>query len=1833
MANPGVGSKFVSVNLNKSYGQPPRSLGNAGGSRIRTASNGSSGGMVVLSRPRSSIPVSQKPGSRLSVPPPLNLPSLRKEHERSDSSSSGGGSAGAASSGSGSRPTSAGMGWTKPAPSALQEKNGTADHPLFEKSGGGTQAVDAEDLLSYPIDGGARGGSIYMPPSARSGVVGPPVAASSRAFLPVEKAVVLRGEDFPSLRATLLATSVNAQKQKDTLHQKMNEEGSDEQRGSSYSRPLMHMRPQMQSSRLSVGNGSNANGGAGHGLGGFSKTEQARKKDGYFPDPLPLVRLNHRSDWADDERDTGNGLPHRDRDHGFSRSEAHWNREFHIPQVGVPLRTSVHNLPDQRGSLRDNEAEKVSCREVLKADHYGRDVRTPSREGRDGSLWRASPLSKEGFNAHEITNDRNGPGARPFNLNRETSKENKYSQSSFGDNARNGFSSGVTGNRDTRFGRRDSGYGQGGKQNGNYVLESFSGRRTEESTLDRHSGYPSNRYRGDVFQNSSMPKASFSFGSKGLPVTDPLLNFGREKRSFSNSGKPYLEDPLLNDFGSGTGFDGRDPIIGVVKRKKDVLKQANFHDPVRESFEAELERVQMMQEQERQQIIEEQARALKLAQKEEEERGRLVREEEERRRRLEEEAREAAWRAEQERLDAGRRVEEQKMAREEEKRRIQLEEERRKESARQKLLELEARIARRQTEAWKDNKFPAAVGDERMLGVVKEKDFSRVADVGDWEDGEKMVERITSSASSDSSSLNRSFGTGSRPRSSQDNNSAFLDKGKLANSWKRDMIENGNNSPFLLQDQDNGYRSPMQDAFGAGRAFPRKEFYGGPGFMSARTSLNGGVPEHRIDEFPHLRGNRWNLAGDGDLYHRNSEIDPEFHESPTDKYKFSDMGIGQGRFRGSPHASYPERLYQNSEADGFSSFVRSRHSMRQPRVLPPPPLASMKKSSFRGETDCPGSSAFLDSEMLYHHASRKGEPTMQTGYDSGYQENLEQFGMMDVQQEKTNHADQKLEKTATPRCDSQSSLSFSSPPNSPTHLSHDDLDDSGDSPVLRAAAEGEEIPLSDSEHVVSATEAGKGNMMAASSSVFPGDDDEWAIENNEELQEQEEYDEEEDGFQEEDDGLVGDDENIDLAQEFEDMHSEVNGASNKMDQLVLGFDEGVEVGIPSDEFESINGDKTIGVQQVSVGNREELESFDGFDGNGQNLRPENSYPEVSMESSSKRIQETEKALQDLVLQSIDVPLVLAASDGYLLDSIEASSSSSVPAQHPVTSSVNITLPSHSVKPFVATVSPVTSQAEVPVKLPFGLFSGPSLIPSPVQALQIGSIQMPLHLHPQVGPSLSQIHPSQPPFFQFGQIRYTSPISQGILPLAPQSMSFVQPNVPAHYSLNQNLGGPLYKLGDQDASTQKPQVKDEVSSLSIDTQSGLVPELLDLPQENASKKVNVCLGEIKTTSDSGSQGEDQRHHDMTVKKNYKSLANNRGSQGQLQSGRASSQFISSERASGGSKAIGSISGSRGKKLIYAVRNSGSRSFTAPEASGTDSSGFQRRAQWGIRQNEFRVRENADRRQTEGLGLSNYSSLDEKAKFNGRVSRISTSGAKKDAVLHKSYKQTVESKSLNSGSSSSRVIDSEIKMEKGLGKEAPTKRPTSSLDISPSGEGNLKRNSSSEEDVDAPLQSGVVRVFRQPGIETPSDEDDFIEVRSKRQMLNDRREQREKEIKAKSRVLKVLLHFLFYLLKSVSWFHCNEEHVINYSFRLFHARHPGNLALFHKAFNSLVFFYRSLQAVSLPVISSGGTNLGPSLSFETRNVILDNVQMSLGSWGNARINQQVYQNFVVLVSRYC
>ncbi|XP_050379280.1 uncharacterized protein LOC126796485 isoform X2 [Argentina anserina] len=1797
MANPGVGAKFVSVNLNKSYGQPSHHSHNHHHHQPHPSSFGSSrsrpggGGMVVLSRPRSA----HKAGPKLSVPPPLNLPSLRKEHERFDSAGPGGGPAGGGVSGSGLRPNSAGMGWTKPtaaAPVALPEKEGLGDH-------GGDGAEHS------------RGSSVYMPPAARPGSVGPiSTASSAPAHHSVEKAMLLRGEDFPSLQAaTLPSASGPAQKQKDGLNQKqrqVHDESQSEQRSSGHSSMVVDMRPQLQASGRGTGSALNDNGSESRSFSGNRVSEQTRKQDDYFPGPLPLVRLNPRSDWADDERDTGHGFTDRGRDHGFSNPESYWDRDFDMPRISVLPHKLVNNLSERRG-LRDNETGKVSSSEVPRLDQYSRDVRTPSREEREGSSWRNATPSKDG-NTDQVGNDRNGFGVGPSSLNREAVNENKHKLIPYQENTRDGF------------GRINAGYNHGGRQTWNNAMDSHTNRGSEWNKRDHYGSEQKNRYRTDAVQNSSVSKPLYSLGGRGLPVNDPLLNFGREKRQFSKSEKPYVED-----FG-GTDFDTRDPfsggLLGVVKKKKDVTRQTDFHDPVRESFEAELERVQKMQEQERQRILEEQEKALELARREEEERVRLAKEHIERQRRLEEEAREAAWRAEQEQLEAVRRAEEQRVAREEEKRRLFMEEERRKYAAKQKLIELEERIAKRKAETAKAGGNSLTAADENFSRMVNDKDVSR--DVGDWEDGERMVERITASASSDSS-LNRSFEMGSRSHLPRDS-SAFVDGGKPVNSWRRDVYENGNNSAILLQDQDNGHHSLRRDRDSpvGGRTQSRKELYGGSGLMSSRTYHKGEVAESHMDDISHLRGQRWNLSGDADHYSKNMEIESDFHDNFS--AKFNDVGWGQGRVHGSPYPPYPEPLYPNSDADGPYSFGRSRYSMRQPRVLPPPSLSSMPRPSYRGELDRPGPSAFSENEMQYIRAVGS-ESTVQTGCDGSRPENLGQPRIVDVKRENAANVEQKLD--TTPRCDSQSSLSVSSPPSSPTPLSHDDLDESKDSSVLSAPGSGRNVSLlgQENEALVLPTEPGR-----ESSSVSIGDDEEWAVENNEQLQEQEEYDEDEDGYEEED-------------EVHEDMHLEAK-ESPDVDNFVLCFNEGVEVGMPNDEFDrtSGNGESTFVVPHVSSGIIEEHGSFDGVHSGEKTLQHVDDSSQLGVGGSSRMFQETEKAIQNLVIQPNNVPHNTAAPER--VDFVDVSNSGPL-SQHHVASSVSLTPHLLSSQTVMPTVSAVQNQTEGSVKLQFGLFSGPSLIPSPVPAIQIGSIQMPLPLHPQIDPSLAQMHPSQPPLFQFGQLRYTSPISQGVLPLAPQSMSFIHPNMPSGFSVNQNPGGPQPIQSGQ-GTTQN--LKSDVISVTTDNRQGLASRHLDPSQGNVSEGVNVnpkaARQNVETTF-IGQQG---------AAKSY--IGDSRGRAGSLFQGEyqghnnfgaSSAQSVVKGRDIGGPKAHGPVSGGgRGKKYVFTVKNPGSRSFPDSEPTHRDSSGYPRRPRRNMQRTEFRVRASADKRQHIGPVSSNHVGHEDKyAPVRGLRPSL-RSGPRKVGMLNKHSRQMSESEGLIPCSSNSQEIEYGSRPDKGVGKDALAK----SQNLPQSGEGNPKRHIHSEEDVYAPLQSGVVRVFEQPGIEAPSDEDDFIEVRSKRQMLNDRREQREKEIKAKSRVTKIVPRKPRSTLKG-STISANlvknstvaNGEVGNGILSDFVGSEGHGLANTEVSagFNTTVTqplapigtpavksdgqadirsqTLRSHHTSSLTVVSGGQKNLGRGMILDNKNKVPDNVPSSLGSWGNSRSNQQV------------
>ncbi|CAI0430024.1 unnamed protein product [Linum tenue] len=1795
MANPGVGtSKFVSVNLNKSYGHQQQyhhtnqyhSGPSYGANRARPGgSGGGGGGMVVLSRPRSS---QKTAGSKLSVPPPLNLPSLRKEHEKFDSAGVVGGHAGTGS-GNGPRPSSSGIGWTKPAASQ-QEKEGLG-------VGGGDSSADnnaGQNLVvgqgSNEAVNGLSKARVYTPPSAPPRVSA--ASAPTQGYPVAEKVTMLRGEDFPSLQAALPVNTGLEKKQKDGFSQKQKqmqgEATGHREVDSSVMSSRVDMRPQFQSGS-NAGSGVGESNGSNRGLGGSVISGNDRRQEDYFPGPLPLVRLNPRSDWADDERDIGHVVSERGRDHGFPRGEVYWDRDFDFPRPSVLPQKPLHNNNFDRRIRRDNETGTISSSEVIKVDVPSRDLRSSSIDGREGNSWRSSSsLSKDGYAGQEHGNDKNNNfRGKISTLNGDTTRDNKYvSSHSYAD-----------------MGRKDVGYGQGMRQPWSSSSESAGSRGPEWMHRDRSGNEHHNRYRDDTHHNSSTQKSSFSSGGKGISVNDPIPNFGREKRSFSRSEKPYLEDPFMKDY--GVGFDGRDPLsgalVGLVKKKKDVVKQTDFHDPVRDSFEAELERVQKMQEQERQRIIEEHERTMELARREEEERMRIARAQEEQQKRLEEEAREAAWRVEQERLEAIRRAEELRIAREEDKRRFLLEEERRRQAAKLKLLELEERMARRNAEgAEGGNNCSSGVVDESTMETAEETSASKLGDMSDWEEGERMVDRITTSASSDLPGMNRPFDLGSRPYFSRESSSVFMDRGKAMNPWKRDPFDNGNTSAFIPQDHGN-HHSPRQDTSG-GRGFPKREFYGGPGLLPSSAYPKGGILDPPTDDFGQFKGPRWNTSGEGDRYSRNLETGPDFSENFAER--FGDESWGYGRPRGNFYPPYHERVYQSPESDGLYPFARPRYSMRQPRVLPPPSISSMQRSDFRGVNKHSGASSLVESERQYSQGARD-EVTMQPRYDSSYTDNLsgaEAFGTL---QDTRDNEVEKLERSAE-ICESQSSLSVSSPPDSPVQLSHDELDDSLGSPVSTSKGKDEALLRDMKESTALPTDVEKDNTISGTSVMSTGDDEEWAIDNDHQLQEQEEYDEE-DGYGEEDEVHDGEEENINLTQEFESLHMEDKDSTDMVQNLVLGFNEGVEVKLPDDELERTSGNDEARflVSQVPVESTDALGCCPG-----QSTQPVDSTSHSNAECSSRIFQDTEKGLHVLAIQSTSSPQSVAASE--LANKLDPSNSAGLSTQPQVLYSAAQTSTS--------SVPPASTQPEVPVKLQFGLFSGPSLIPSPVPAIQIGSIQMPLHLHPPVGPSLSHMHPSQAPLFQFGQLRYTSPISQGILPLGPQPMSFIQPTVPSNFSLNQNMVGSLPLQPGQDVSAQSF-IKSDAMSLSMDNQPGITSRQSDLSQGILSKDKGNIVGNVQQSCGDPSQSIDifpRPEPSLQLEDSFvKSLP---------RTGTVFSRSVSKEKDHPSmSRGAGvSTSSGRGKRYIFQMKNSGPRSsFQTPEASRIDSNvGFQRRPR--RQRTEFRVRESFDKKQSIGV----VSMQDDRSNIIGRGGGA-RGGSRRVFISNRQPKQSGDSEGFTSRPVSTREVDPGNRAGKAASGKEPLRK---SQNIVHSGE-----------DVDSSLQNGVVRVFDQPGIEAPSDDDDFIEVRSKRQMLNDRREQREKEIKAKARVSKIQRKDRSTSRNSFCVASSNKVTVAGETSNVIRsgALRQGNVLtdveisvgitapmvaqqlppIGTPSLKTDAPAPAPTQSSSVVLVPDNGKKLVSGSMFDGNDKVLDNGQASLGSWGNPQLNQQV------------
>lgn len=1466
--------------------------------------------MVVLSRPRGASSLAKPQAPKLSVPPPLNLPSLRKEHERFD------GSAAAAGGGVASAPPRSGgpaAGWTKPAP-ASEKPPGSAALP----------------------------GGVPRPPS----------------YGFAEKAGVLRGEDFPSLKAAVAPPTPPqpAQRQKDADGVRV---VTPEARPGS-----LGMRPQVTTSRTTETLAS----GVSLGPGGRTSAERVQKPD---LGPLPMVRLRYDSDWADDERDTGLSLPERDsRERGFGRTEA--------------------MLPG-----RDLY---VSMRDPFKKEMFGRDVAATNKEGGQDRLWR-SPVSNQ--------HDRERTDGRPYSGGRGSSGQ------SYRENIA------ASGSKDVWSNGKEppmSAYGQNGV----------------EAASERYGDSSNNWPRLNSFQNNVGSKVQPFGGNKGPLNNDPVAKFGREKRLTGSPAKPLIDD---------SGFDSISAVnLTAIKKKKEAAKPADFHDPARESFEAELDRILRVQEQERQRVMEEQERAREVARKQEEEQERMIREEEERQRLAEEQAKQAAWQAEQERLEAARRAEEQRIAREEERKRIAMEEERRREAAHQKLLELEARIAKREAKTNIDS--TRAVNDEFIPGDVKDRDLSHSANFGDRKDIDKMNERINTSTPLESSSINRFSETVPRVRTLTDGRPSFIDRETAHYS-----------SRPAFPEQENVHHRPQHDPFASKRGnFPKKDLNDGFGSVSVRQSSTGRTTDSSwaLEDFHHEKVPRWDAPREIDRFSKQSEFDNEFFNSD----RFGDTAWLPSSSHGSLNAQQGDRMFQSPDVNELSSFTRPRYSMRQPRVPPPPIVTSVHRSSI-GASAQRFNSSFVDGGNR-ECSGRDDVQIMQGQYGSVYQEASRQHG---IRSDHISVNEQQIVDRKSPVLGSQSSLSVSSPPSSPPHVSHDEMDVSGDSPVLPTSADGEHTALSDNHHAALTVDADNTSRIAASG-VPHLEEDEWSSVNNDDRRKQDEYDEDNDSYQE-DEMNEADDENIDLDDEF----LEGQDTPVELEPVILGFDEGVQVEIPPNsqlELASVRStERTVGVH-LNSGVAEQ----------------ENVSGSVV---HSDPVTEAEKALQALTLDGVNG--LTEDSNG------EPSNSSRTPAsssQLPQASSVG---------PIFSSASTVVGQNEVPVSLQFGLFTGPPLIPTPVPAIQIGSIQMPIHLHNQFNPSLPHMHPSTTPLYQFGQLRYVRPIAPSVRSLPSQATRPAHSSISAQHTLNQNVSSVLPELMDGGTNQNIPA---QASSSTFINKSAAPTTKVPLGMDNSnSQYLNAPANNQMAGVDGFSSQVDRefaegttpsgRNQGLSLKRNYRPTSNNV----------ESSQYGLEGRAMGDPKALGVVSDRRGRRYGYAVKDINMRSTgSIVEPSHKDSKGgFQRRARRNVRRTEFRVRENIEKNQNETSESFCHGEQDE----------ITSSNGTRDIPARNTNRRELDM------SKASRI--------NGASDQSLSFRSTHNVPYERSHGGNKKSRTGAVPDGDTTsLQAGAVRVVKQQGIEVPVDADGFIEVRSKRQIMSVRREQREKENRSKIRMAK-------------------------------------------------------------------------------------------------------------------
>ncbi|GKC55463.1 hypothetical protein Tco_1078208 [Tanacetum coccineum] len=164
-----------------------------------------------------------------------------------------------------------------------------------------------------------------------------------------------------------------------------------------------------------------------------------------------------------------------------------------------------------------------------------------------------------------------------------------------------------------------------------------------------------------------------------------------------------------------------------------------------------------------------------------------------------------------------------------------------------------------------------------------------------------------------------------------------------------------------------------------------------------------------------------------------------------------------------------------------------------------------------------------------------------------------------------------------------------------------------------------------------------------------------------------------------------------------------------------------------------------------------------------------------------------------------------------------------------------------------------------------------------------------------------------------------------------------------------------------------------------------------------------------------------------------------------------------------------------------------------------------------------------------------------------------------------------------------------------------------------EGNLKRNIP-EEDVDTPFKSGVVRVFKQPGIECPCDEDDYI----------------QKPWKPCSSIQGFIVStglnkiFASFVGEASSNIHTEGRGMVNKEpIMASQPLAPISTSTLDTDAHTEIRPHTSkiLQRGSTSSISGAAEDHGSNVMSETEYKAVDNVQTSLGDWGNARMDQQM------------